>query len=105
MSGQKFYGRDVRALRGEGEAAELQIFNETLTERGHGVLSGKAGSNIHADGSLVGEIEPFLPESTLEKQLEQPREAYPAGAGFSSITNSQLPILNREVRNPKVLLC
>jgi len=62
----------------------LQIFNETLTERRHGVLSGKAGSIILGDGSLVGEIEPFLPESTLEKQLEQPRGTYPAGAGFSS---------------------
>src|SRR5208282_3443088 len=71
MSGQYFYGRDVNLLGGGCEAVQLQIFNETLTERRHGVLSGKAGSNILGDGSLVGEIEPFLPESTLEKQLGQ----------------------------------
>jgi hypothetical protein len=66
----------------------LQIFNETLTERCHGALSGKAGSNILGDGSLVGEIKPFLPDSTLEKQLAQPRGTYPAGAGFSSTSQS-----------------
>ena len=63
---------------------QLRIFNETLTERRHGALSGKAGSNILGDGSLVGEIEPFLPESTLENQLGQLWGTYPAGAGFSS---------------------
>jgi hypothetical protein len=84
MSGQQFYGRDINPLSGECEAVQLQVFNETLTERRHGVLSGKAGSNILGDGSLVGEIEPFLPESTLEKQLGQPRGTYPAGAGFGS---------------------
>ncbi len=86
MSGQEFYRRDVGSLGGESEAVELQIFNETLTERGHGILSGKAGSNIHTDGPSCERsnlsFQNQRPTNRLRNRLEVP---YPAGAGFSSI--------------------